>query len=69
MRDRSTRIMDQSRLGPILTGDKSDLGDGPPVTALFVQNMNPVVVCPESAKVREGLLRVTISSPASTSSS
>ena len=30
--DHSTRILDQSRIGPILCGDKYDLGDGPPVT-------------------------------------
>ncbi len=55
--DTSVRVLDQSRIGPILTGDKRDLGDGPPVTALFIQNTNPVVVCPESNKVREGFLR------------
>jgi anaerobic selenocysteine-containing dehydrogenase len=55
--DRSTRILDQSRIGPVLTGDPRDIGDGPPVTALFVQNTNPAVVAPESLKVRAGLLR------------
>ncbi len=57
VRDRSVRLLDQSRLGPILTGDPQDLGEGPPVAALFVQNTNPMVVCPESAKVREGFMR------------
>ena len=56
-RDTSLRILDQSRIGPILTGDRRDLGDGPPVTALFIQNTNPMTVCPESAKVREGFAR------------
>lgn len=56
-RDTSVRILDQCRIGPILLGDKRDLGDGPPVDALFIQNTNPVVVCPESLKVREGFLR------------
>ncbi|MFM9841779.1 MAG: molybdopterin oxidoreductase family protein [Dongiaceae bacterium] len=55
--DPSVRILDQSRIGPVLTGDKRDLGDGPPVTAIFIQNTNPAVVCPESAKVRAGFLR------------
>ena len=55
--DPSVRILDQSRLGPVLAGDKRDLGDGPPVTALLIQNTNPAVVCPESAKVRAGFLR------------
>jgi anaerobic selenocysteine-containing dehydrogenase len=55
--DPSVRILDQSRLGPVLAGDRRDLGDGPPVTALLIQNTNPAVVCPESAKVRAGFLR------------
>ncbi len=56
-RDPSIRLLDQSRIGPILTGDKRDIGDGPPVAALFIQNTNPVVVCPESTKVIEGFRR------------
>jgi anaerobic selenocysteine-containing dehydrogenase len=55
--DRKTRILDQSRIGPILTGDRRDLGDGPPVTALLIQNTNPAVVSPDSNKVRQGFLR------------
>jgi anaerobic selenocysteine-containing dehydrogenase len=56
-RDRSVRILDQSRIGPILTGDRRDLGDGPPITAMLVQNTNPMVVAPESLKVRDGMAR------------
>ena len=55
--DKSIRMLDQSRIGPILTGDKKDLGGGPPVTALFVQNMNPVQVAPEQRKVKAGFAR------------
>ncbi len=55
--DRSVRKLDQSRFGPVLTGDPRDLGDGPPVTALLVQNTNPAVVCPETRKCLEGLAR------------
>src|SRR5580692_9705172 len=55
--DPSIRILDQSRIGPILAGDKRDLGDGPPVTALLIQNTNPMVVSPESGLVRQGFLR------------
>src|SRR4051794_29905268 len=55
--DPSTRILDQSRIGPILNGDRRDLGDGPPVTALFVQNTNPMVVSPDSALVHKGFAR------------
>ncbi|MGA8756501.1 MAG: molybdopterin-dependent oxidoreductase [Stellaceae bacterium] len=55
--DPSTRILDQSRIGPILTDDRRDLGDGPPVTALFIQNTNPMAVAPESGLVRQGFAR------------
>jgi anaerobic selenocysteine-containing dehydrogenase len=55
--DHATRILDQSRIGPILCGDKRDLGDGPPVAALFIQNTNPMVVSPESGLVHRGFAR------------
>jgi anaerobic selenocysteine-containing dehydrogenase len=55
--DRSTRLLDQSRIGPILCGDRADLGDGPPVTALLVQSTNPMCVAPELAKVHRGFAR------------
>ena len=55
--DPATRILDQSRIGPVLTGDRRDLGDGPPVTALLIQNTNPMVVAPQSRFVREGFAR------------
>ncbi len=55
--DRRTRILDQSRIGPILMGDRRDLGDGPPVTALFIQNTNPMVVSPDSGLVHRGFRR------------
>jgi anaerobic selenocysteine-containing dehydrogenase len=51
------RRMDMSRIGAVLTGDRAELGDGPPVTAMLIQNTNPVVVCPDSNKVRRGFLR------------
>ncbi len=59
-RDKSVRALDQSRFGPVLAGDPRDLGDGPPVTALLVQNTNPAVVCPETQKCLEGLARVDL---------
>ncbi len=55
--DPATRILDQSRIGPVLTGDRRDIGDGPPVTALFIQNTNPMVVAPESGLVHRGFGR------------
>ncbi|OMH39047.1 molybdopterin oxidoreductase family protein [Motiliproteus sp. MSK22-1] len=53
----AARELDMSRIGPVLTGDPRDLGDGPPVKALFIQNCNPMAVAPESAKVRQGFMR------------
>jgi anaerobic selenocysteine-containing dehydrogenase len=55
--DRSVRELDQSRLGPILTGDQDALKGGAPVTALLIQNTNPAMVCPELHKVHAGLAR------------
>jgi anaerobic selenocysteine-containing dehydrogenase len=51
------RALDQSRIGPVLLGDAADIGDGPPVAALLIQNTNPVSVCPEQLLVRQGFLR------------
>ena len=53
----SIRVLDQSRIGPVLTGDRRDLGDGPPVTALFIQNTNPMRVAPDHNLVRQGFER------------
>ncbi|MFK8078513.1 MAG: molybdopterin-dependent oxidoreductase [Granulosicoccus sp.] len=53
----STRIIDQSRIGQVLTGNAADLQGGPPIEALFVQNTNPAVVAPETRKVLQGLAR------------
>jgi anaerobic selenocysteine-containing dehydrogenase len=55
--DPGVRILDQSRIGPVLTGDPHDIGHGPPVTALFIQNTNPVQVAPEQRKVKAGFAR------------
>jgi len=40
-----------------VTGDGGDLGEGPPIDALFIQNTNPMAVCPDSARVRAGFAR------------
>jgi len=56
-RDPAVRWLDQSRIGDILLGDPEALRGGPPVTALFVQNTNPMMVAPELAKVHEGFAR------------
>jgi anaerobic selenocysteine-containing dehydrogenase len=56
-RDGTQRWLDQSRIGAVLTGDRSALTGGPPVTAMLIQNTNPMVVAPESAKVAQGFAR------------
>ncbi len=59
--DPAIRKMDMSRIGAALTGhltgDRSELGDGPPVRAMLVQNTNPAVVAPDTRRVRAGLAR------------
>jgi anaerobic selenocysteine-containing dehydrogenase len=55
--DPTTRILDQSRIGAVLTGDPQSLKDGPPVTAMIMQNANSANVAPSSRKVAEGLSR------------
>ena len=59
-RDTSIREMDMSRIGAVLTGDRRELGDGPQVHAIIVQNTNPVTVAPDSNKVRRGFLRADL---------
>jgi anaerobic selenocysteine-containing dehydrogenase len=56
-RDRSVRMLDQSRIGAVLTGDKEALRHGPPVTALLIQNTNPVSVAPDQEVVKRGFAR------------
>jgi anaerobic selenocysteine-containing dehydrogenase len=55
--DSSTRALDQSQVGAILTGDAAALQGGPPVKAMLIQNTNPVSVAPDQNKVREGFAR------------
>lgn len=55
--DHNTRILDQSRIGEILCGNPIDLQGGPPITALLIQNTNPMMVSPSSLKVKKGFER------------
>src|SRR3954469_17587788 len=55
--DPSIRMLDQSRIGPILCGEPDALIKDIPVTALLVQNTNPVSVAPEQEKVKRGFAR------------
>jgi len=55
--DKTVRVLDQARIGAILTHDCDDLGEGPPVKALFIQSTNPMVIAPEQEKVKQGFAR------------
>ena len=55
--DPSIRLLDQTRIGAILTGNPADLQGGPPVTAMLIQNTNPMMVAPEHLSVRDGFAR------------
>ena len=57
VRDPSIRMLDQSRIGAILCGDRDALAGGPPVAALLIQNTNPVSVAPEQEPVKRGFAR------------
>ena len=55
--DPSVRQLDQSQIGRVLTGDAEALRHGPPVTAMLIQNTNPVSVAPEQELVKRGFAR------------
>jgi anaerobic selenocysteine-containing dehydrogenase len=57
VRDPSIRMLDQSRIGAILTGDAEALQHGPPVTGLLIQNTNPLSVAPDQETVKRGFAR------------
>ncbi|MCH8188547.1 MAG: molybdopterin oxidoreductase family protein [Proteobacteria bacterium] len=57
VRDLGVRELDMSRIGAVLCGDPQDIGGGPPVTAMIVQNTNPMTVAPDHNKVRQGFAR------------
>jgi anaerobic selenocysteine-containing dehydrogenase len=55
--DPDVRQLDQSQIGRVLTGDAVALRQRGPVTALLIQNTNPMNIAPEQRLVREGFLR------------
>jgi anaerobic selenocysteine-containing dehydrogenase len=57
VRDPAMRMLDQSRIGAILTGERDALQGGGPVMAMIVQNTNPMSVCPDQTKVKRGFAR------------
>jgi len=58
--DRSVRMLDQSRIGEILCGERDALLGGPPVSALFIQNTNPASVAPDQNTVKRGFARADL---------
>lgn len=57
MQDPDIRMLDQSQLGKILTGDADALRHRGPVTAMLIQNTNPMCVMPEQRLVKQGFMR------------
>ncbi len=57
LRDPAIRYLDHSRIGPVLMGHEDALFGGPPVTAMLIQNTNPMNVAPEQRLVKQGFLR------------
>ncbi len=55
--DPTVRQLDQSRIGAILDGDPEALRGGPPVTAMLIQNTNPMSVAPDQERVKRGFAR------------
>ena len=57
VRDPTVRLLDQSRIGAVLTNEPRALGGGPPVTAMLIQNTNPMSVAPDLNTVHRGFAR------------
>lgn len=55
--DPQIRLLDQSRIGEVLNGNKDALHAGPPVMAMLIQNTNPMSVAPDLNSVKKGFLR------------
>lgn len=53
----SIRSLDMSRVGAVLSNDKEALKGGPPVTAMLIQNTNPMSVAPDQTAVKRGFGR------------
>src|SRR5262249_6956492 len=57
VRDPAIRTLDQSRIGAVLCGETAALAGGPPVSAMLIQNTNPVSVAPDQDTVKRGFAR------------
>ena len=56
-KDSNIRILDMCHVGRILNGDHHALKMGPPVTAMLIQNTNPMSVAPDQKLVAKGFAR------------
>jgi len=57
MKDADIRMIDQSQIGRALTGDAVALRHRGPVTAMLIQNTNPMNIAPEQRLVKRGFAR------------
>ncbi|MGZ0189087.1 MAG: molybdopterin-dependent oxidoreductase, partial [Alphaproteobacteria bacterium] len=57
VRDPSIRLLDQARIGAVLTDDPDALKGGGRIEALLIQNTNPMMIAPDHAAVRKGFAR------------
>ncbi|MEE8393545.1 MAG: molybdopterin-dependent oxidoreductase, partial [Rhodospirillales bacterium] len=55
--DDPPRTIDMNRIGAVLTGDEDALFGGGPVSAMLIQNTNPLSVAPDTLRVRKGFER------------
>ncbi|MBT6313077.1 MAG: molybdopterin-dependent oxidoreductase, partial [Alphaproteobacteria bacterium] len=56
-RDPNVRLLDQARIGEVLTGGADALKGGGPIKGIFIQNTNPMMIAPDHTKVRQGFER------------
>ncbi len=57
VRDPDVRLLDQARIGEVLTGGADALKSGGPIKGIFIQNTNPMMIAPDHTKVRQGFER------------
>lgn len=57
LKDPDIRMLDQSQIGRVLTGDAVALRHRGPVTAMLIQNTNPANIAPEQRLVKRGFAR------------
>ena len=57
VRDPNVRLLDQARIGEVLTGNADALKGGGPIQGILIQNTNPMMIAPDHTKVRQGFER------------